>query len=53
VRPAALDGDQDDPATDQLVLPHQVEVTIAWGEGTGEQALTLTSLRLAAAEESP
>jgi hypothetical protein len=35
------------------VLAHQVEVTIAWGEGTGEQALTLTSLRLAAAEESP
>jgi len=53
VRRAALEGGQDDPATDQLVLPHQVEVTIAWGEGTREQALTLTSLRLAAAEESP
>ena len=53
VRRAALEGGQDDPATDQLVLPHQVEVTIAWGEGTREQALTLTSLRLAAAEEAP
>ena len=53
VRRAALEGGQDDPATDQLVLPHQVEVTIAWGEGTREQALTLTSLRLAAAEETP
>ena len=53
VRPAELEGDQDDPATDQLVLPHQVEVTIAWGEGAREQALTLTSLRLATAEESP
>jgi len=53
VRRAALEDGQDDPATDQLVLPHQVEVTIAWGEGTREQALTLTSLRLAAAEEAP
>src|SRR5918995_3320181 len=53
VRPAELEGGQDDPATDQVVLPHQVEVTIAWGEGTREQALTLTSLRLATAETSP
>jgi prepilin-type N-terminal cleavage/methylation domain-containing protein len=53
VRRAELEGDQDDPATNQVVLPYQVEVTIAWGEGTREQGLTLTSLRLAAAEEAP
>jgi general secretion pathway protein I len=53
VRPAELEGDRDEAPTDQVVLPHQVEVTIAWGEGTGEQALTLTSLRLATAEEPP
>ena len=53
MRLAELEGDQDDPARDQVVLPHQVEVTVAWGEGTREQALTLTSLRLAAAEEAP
>jgi general secretion pathway protein I len=53
VRRAELEGDQDDLATDQVALPYQVEVTIAWGEGTREQGLTLTSLRLAAAEEAP
>ncbi|HSA82841.1 MAG TPA: type II secretion system protein [Geminicoccaceae bacterium] len=53
MRPAELEGDRDDPAEEQVVLPHQVEVTIAWGEGAREQALTLTSLRLAPAEEAP
>ena len=53
MRPAEVEGGQDDPETDQVVLSHQVEVTIAWGEGTREQALTLTSLRLAVAEEAP
>jgi general secretion pathway protein I len=53
VRPAELEGDRDDAATDQVVLPHRVEVTVAWGEGSREQALTLTSLRLATAEEAP
>jgi general secretion pathway protein I len=53
MRPAELEGDRDGPATDREVLPHQVEVTIAWGEGAREQALTLTSLRLATAEEAP
>jgi general secretion pathway protein I len=53
MRPAELGGDRDDPAADLEVLPHQVEVTIAWGEGAREQALTLTSLRLATTEELP
>ena len=48
------DGGRDDPEAEQVVLPYQVEVTVAWGEGAREQALTLTTLRLASApEEEP
>jgi general secretion pathway protein I len=54
IRPAALagdHGDRADPSNRQpLILPYQVEVTVAWGQAGPAQTLTLTSLRLAAAE---
>jgi general secretion pathway protein I len=57
IRPAAFDGDYGDrgdqtdvPNRQPLILPYQVEVTVGWGEGGPAQTLTLTSLRLAAAE---
>ncbi len=53
IRPAALEDDQAG-AADQpqrpAILPYQVAVTIAWGGGGPAETLTLTSLRLAAAE---
>jgi general secretion pathway protein I len=56
IRPAVLDGDRPDRAESSdgqpLILPYLVEVTLAWGEGAPAEALTLTSLRLAAAEPS-
>ncbi len=54
IRPAVLEGDrgdQTDGADRQpKILPYQVEVTVAWGAGGPAEAVTLTSLRLAAAE---
>jgi prepilin-type N-terminal cleavage/methylation domain-containing protein len=57
IRPAALEksrGDQTDGSGQHgqqpKILPYQVEVTVAWGRGGPAEAVTLTSLRLAAAE---
>ena len=54
IRPAtSRSTDQTDPAKRSPILPYQVEVTITWGKGGPAETLTLTSLRLAAAEPSP
>ncbi len=53
IRPATLEDHQTDPAKRSPILPYQVEVTITWGKGGPAETLTLTSLRLAAAESSP
>jgi general secretion pathway protein I len=53
IRPAALEDDQAgaaDRPQRPAILPYQVAVTIAWGGGGPAETLTLTSLRLAAAE---
>jgi prepilin-type N-terminal cleavage/methylation domain-containing protein len=54
IRPAVLEGGRGDQTngSDQQpkILPYQVEVTVAWGTGGPAEAVTLTSLRLAAAE---
>jgi prepilin-type N-terminal cleavage/methylation domain-containing protein len=54
IRPAQLDDEPGDQAggSDRPpeVLPYQVEVTVAWDAGEPAEAVTLTSLRLAAAE---
>ena len=54
IRPAMLEGDSGDRADGSdrqpKILPYRVEVTVAWGAGGPAEAVTLTSLRLAAAE---
>jgi prepilin-type N-terminal cleavage/methylation domain-containing protein len=54
IRPAQLGDERSDQAEGSdrppEVLPYQVEVTVAWGAGEPAEALTLTSLRLAAPE---
>jgi general secretion pathway protein I len=54
IRPAAFEdglGKQPESADRApKILPYQVEVTVAWGAGGPAEAITLTSLRLAAAE---
>ena len=54
IRPAVFEGertDQTDRSRQQpKILPYQVEVAVAWGTGGPAEAVTLTSLRLAAAE---
>ncbi len=54
IRPAAFEDDRRDQpeGSDRQpkIVPYQVEVTVAWGAGEPAEAVTLTSLRLAAAE---
>ena len=54
IRPAMLEserqGQADSSDRSPKILPYQVEVTVAWGEGKPAETVTLTSLRLAAAE---
>ena len=54
IRPAVLENERGDQADNSdrrpKILPYQVEVTVAWGTGGPAEAVSLTSLRLAAAE---
>jgi general secretion pathway protein I len=53
IRPAVpeddRDGQSDETSRRPKILPYQVDVTVAWGAGGPAEAVTLTSLRLAAA----
>jgi prepilin-type N-terminal cleavage/methylation domain-containing protein len=54
VRPAVRENERGDETNGSHlrpeILPYQVEVTVAWGTGGPAEAVSLTSLRLAAAE---
>jgi prepilin-type N-terminal cleavage/methylation domain-containing protein len=57
IRPAVFEdnrgnqtGSSGQPSQQPKILPYQVEVTVAWGTGRPAETVTLTSLRLAAAE---
>ena len=56
IRPAELEDRRRDQAQGSdrrpKILPYQVEVTVAWGAGRPAELVTLTSLRLGAAESA-